>query len=66
MSIIFVIGPIYKNLNKLLFTIDNNRKLLKENIKHFYIITNNKEIEDYFKINKDDNVSCKFFYENQG
>lgn len=66
MSIIFVIGPIHENLDKLLYTIDINRKILKENIKHFYIITNNKKVEEYFKINKNDIISCKFFYENQG
>ena len=65
MSLIFVIGPCWNNLNTLLKTIEINRSLIN-NIKHFYIPTNDKTVENYFTNLKDENITCNFFHENQG
>jgi len=66
MSIIFVIGPAYKNLNVLLNTININRTLINT-IKHIYIPTNDLEVFKYFKNNTNiNNITCEFFRENQG
>ena len=61
----FVIGPVWQNLNTLLETIKlNNSKLF--NIHKFYIATNDKSVENYFKYLNDDRITCNFFGENQG
>jgi hypothetical protein len=66
MSYIFIIGPAYNNLNCLLNTIQVNNKIL-ENIKHFYIPTNDIQIYNYFQNQKEyDNITCNFYCENQG
>jgi|TARA_R110002074_G_scaffold38935_1_gene105089 hypothetical protein len=65
MNLIFVIGPVWTNLDVLLDTIDKNRKMLS-NIKKIYIPTNHKDVEKYFIENPNENILCKFFKENQG
>lgn len=69
MSIIFVIGPSWNNLSTLLETIEINKKMvsniLTENIK-FYLPTNNREVENYFKNLNDNNIVSYYFGENQG
>ena len=63
-EIIFVIGPVWKNLNTLLDTIEINKRMLN-NIKKIYIPTNNKNIEKYFLDNPMNNVICKYYFENK-
>ena len=60
MNLIFVIGPVWTNLDVLLDTIDKNRKMLS-NIKKIYIPTNHKDVEKYFIENPNENILCKFF-----
>lgn len=63
-KIIFVIGPIWKNLDTLLKTIEINKNML-DNIKKIYIPTNNKDVEKYFLDNPMNNVICKYYFENK-
>jgi hypothetical protein len=64
-NISFVIGPVWQNLNTLLDTIKLNKSKLF-NIHKFYITTNHKNVENYFKVLNDDKIICIFFGENQG
>ena len=63
-NIIFVIGPVWKNLKTLLETIEINRKMVT-NIKKFYIPTNHRDVEKYFNDNPSDDIICKFYFENK-
>jgi len=65
MNIIFVIGPTWQNLNTLLKTIEINKSRCS-NIKHFYIPTNDKNVDKYFKDLNDENITSFYFSENQG
>lgn len=62
-NIIFVIGPAWKNLNTLLKTIHINKKMLS-NIKKIYIPTNHRDVEKYFIDNPQEDVVCKYVFEN--
>ena len=63
-DIIFVIGPVWKNLDTLLETIKINKSMIN-NIKKIYIPTNNKDVEKYFLENPIDNIICKYYFENK-
>ncbi len=64
-SIYLIIGPSYNNLEKLLYTINNNLKLLK-NIKKIYLPTNDINIYNYFTELNNPNITVYKFAENQG
>jgi hypothetical protein len=62
-SIIFVIGPCWKNLNTLLETIRINKTMVP-NIKKIYIPTNDRTVETHFKENPQEGVMCKYVFKN--
>jgi hypothetical protein len=65
MSYIFVIGPCWNNLQTLLNTIQNNKRLVPT-IKKFYIPTNDINVHNYFcNLKNPDILSCHF-EENKG
>ena len=64
MSLIFVIGPVWTNLNVLLDTIKQNREMLS-NIKKIYIPTNHKDVVKYFEENPDENIVCEYSFDNK-
>ena len=64
MSLIFVIGPVWTNLDVLLDTIKKNRNLLS-NIKKIYIPTNHEDVVKYFEENPDENIICEYVFKNK-
>jgi hypothetical protein len=62
----FVIGPSWNNLNTLLNTIEKNKSILSSDNINFYLPTNDRNVEKYFKENEYNNIKCLFFSENQG
>ena len=63
-NIIFVIGPVWTNLNVLLETIDKNRKMIT-NIKKIYIPTNHMDVVNHFKKKPDENIICEYVFDNK-
>ena len=64
MSLIFVIGPVWTNLDVLLDTIKKNRSMLS-NIKKIYIPTNHEDVVKYFEENPDENIICEYAFKNK-